>query len=62
MKKTKAELTSELTNVANSISTIGHDIKHGLSQKSKLELKKANNIRRVAEIQEKFITLRGLTF
>ncbi|KAG4983123.1 uncharacterized protein LOC114370895 [Glycine soja] len=62
MKKTKAELTSELTNVANSISTIGHEIKHGLSQKSKLELKKANNIRRVAEIQEKFITLRGLTF
>ncbi|KAK7355346.1 hypothetical protein VNO80_14601 [Phaseolus coccineus] len=62
MKKDKDKLTSELSNVANSISTIVNEIQSGLSQKSKWDLKKANNIRRVAEIQEKFVTLRGLTF
>ncbi|ESW17417.1 hypothetical protein PHAVU_007G237900 [Phaseolus vulgaris] len=62
MQKDKDKLTSELSNVANSISTIVNEIQSGLSQKSKWDLKKANNVRRVAEIQEKFVTLRGLTF
>ncbi|CAJ1967918.1 unnamed protein product [Sphenostylis stenocarpa] len=62
MQKDKGKLTSELTKVANSISTLVHEIQSGLSQKSKWDLKKANNVRRVAEIQEKFLTLRGLTF
>ncbi|TKY53621.1 hypothetical protein E2542_SST25158 [Spatholobus suberectus] len=62
VQKSKVELTSRLTNVANSIPTLVHEIQLGLSQKSKWELKKASNARRVAEIQEKFITLRGLTF
>lgn len=62
MQKDKDSLTSELSNVANSISSLVNEIQSGLSQKSKWDLKKANNVRRVAEIQEKFITLRGLTF
>ncbi|KAL2326576.1 hypothetical protein Fmac_025634 [Flemingia macrophylla] len=62
LQKSKDELESRLTNVANSIPTLVHEIQLGLCQKPKWELRRANNIRRVAEIQEKFITLRGLTF
>lgn len=62
MQKSKVELTSRLTDSANSISTLVRDIQLGLSEKPKWELKKASNARRVVEIQEKFITLRGLTF
>jgi len=62
MQKDKDKITSELSNVANSISTLVHEIQSGMSQKSKWDLKKASNVRRVAEIQEKFVTLRGLTF
>ncbi|QCE05575.1 hypothetical protein DEO72_LG9g579 [Vigna unguiculata] len=62
MQKDKDKITSELSNVANSISTLVHEIQSGMSQKSKWDMKKASNVRRVAEIQEKFVTLRGLTF
>lgn len=62
LQKSKDELTSRLTNVANSIPTLVHEIQLGLCQKPKWELRRANNVRRVAEIQDKFITLRGLTF
>ncbi|RDX67466.1 Protein OBERON 1, partial [Mucuna pruriens] len=59
MQKSKVELTSRLTEVANSIPTLVHEIQLGLSEKSKWELKKANNAKRAAEIEEKFLTLRG---
>ncbi|BAT96190.1 hypothetical protein LR48_Vigan02g055700 [Vigna angularis] len=62
MQKDKDKISSELSNVTDSISTLVHEIQYGISQKSKWDLKKANNVRRVAEIQEKFLTLRGLTF
>ncbi|XP_027362542.1 uncharacterized protein LOC113870141 [Abrus precatorius] len=61
-QKRKAELTSRQTMVASSIPTIVHEIQLGLSEKSKWELKKANSAQRVAEIHEKFITLRDTTF
>ncbi|TKY71169.1 hypothetical protein E2542_SST07464 [Spatholobus suberectus] len=62
MQKSKVELTCRLTKFANSIPTLVHEIQLGLSEKSKWELKKANNAKRVAEILAKFVTLRGLTF
>ncbi|KAL2349483.1 hypothetical protein Fmac_003483 [Flemingia macrophylla] len=62
MQRSKVELTSRLTNVANSIPTLVSGIQHGLSQKSNWELKKVNCAKRMAEIQGKFITLRGLSF
>ncbi|WVY95982.1 hypothetical protein V8G54_028133, partial [Vigna mungo] len=62
MQKDKDKISSELSNVTKSISSLVHEIQSGISQKSKWDLKKANNVRRVAEIQEKFLTLRGLTF
>lgn len=62
MEKDKHKISSELSNITNSISSLVHEIQCGISQKSKWDLKKANNVRLVAEIQEKFLTLRGLTF
>ncbi|KAK7308049.1 hypothetical protein VNO77_41640 [Canavalia gladiata] len=62
MQKRKNELTSRQTMVANSIPTSVNDIQLGLSEKPKWEMKKAICDQRVVEIQEKFITLRGLTF
>lgn len=62
MDKTKAELTSAQTMLANSVPTIVSEIQHGHSEKRKWELKKANCAQRIAEIQERFISLRGLTF
>lgn len=60
--KSKAKLTSRLANTDNSIPILVHEIRLGLSQRSKWEMKKANNAKRVAEIEENFITSRGLTF
>ncbi|XP_068479395.1 uncharacterized protein [Phaseolus vulgaris] len=62
MQERKVELTCGEASVANSILTLVGEIQHGLSEKSKWERKKANSVQRVAEIQEKFTTLRGLTF
>ncbi|KAG5090085.1 hypothetical protein D0Y65_002454 [Glycine soja] len=62
VQKRKAELTSKLANTANSIPTLVHEIQLLLSQISKWEQEKASNAKRVAEIEEKLITLRGLTF
>lgn len=62
MQKGKVELTSGEAGVANSILSLVGEINHGLSEKSKWEMKKANSARRVAEIQKKFINIRGLKF
>ncbi|XP_061354631.1 uncharacterized protein LOC133299210 [Gastrolobium bilobum] len=62
MQKKKVELTSSQTMLANSIPTIVGQIQLGHSQKPNWELKKANSAKRVAEIHERFSTLRGLTF
>ncbi|BAT97702.1 hypothetical protein VIGAN_09122300 [Vigna angularis var. angularis] len=62
LQERKVELTSGESSVANSILKLVGEIQQGLSEKSKWELKKAISVQSVAEIQEKFITLRGLTF
>ncbi|CAL0332081.1 unnamed protein product [Lupinus luteus] len=62
MQKKKAELTSNQTMLAKSIPTIVSEIQHGHSEKRKWAVKKANCAQRIAEIQERFSSLRGLTF
>ncbi|XP_022642116.1 uncharacterized protein LOC106773477 [Vigna radiata var. radiata] len=62
LQERKVELTSGESSVANSILKLVGEIQQGLSEKSKWELKKTISVQSVAEIQEKFITLRGLTF
>jgi len=62
MQERKVELTCGEASVANSILRLVGEIQHGISEKSKWELQKANSVQRVAEIQKKFITLTGLTF
>ena len=62
LQERKVELTCGEASVANSILKLVGEIQQGLSEKSEWELKKTFSVRRVAEIQEKFITLRGLTF
>ena len=62
MHNRRLELTSTQAVVANSITTIVGEIQHANSEKPKWDLVKAKCAQRVAEIQERFITLSGLTF
>ncbi|XP_022641069.1 uncharacterized protein LOC106771533 isoform X2 [Vigna radiata var. radiata] len=62
LQERKVELTSGESSVANSILKLVGEIQQGLSEKSKWELKKTISVQSIAEIKEKFITLRGLTF
>ncbi|KAF1861338.1 hypothetical protein Lal_00014064 [Lupinus albus] len=61
-QKKKAELSSNQTMLAKSIPTIVSEIQHGYSEKRKWVVKKAKCAKRIAEIQERFSSLRGLTF
>lgn len=63
VQKSKAELTSRLVYTANSIVALAEEIQIGLSERSKWEMEKANNAKRVAvKIEKKLMCLRRLTF